>query len=231
MRLAEIDGKALLRRHGVAVPRGVLLRRDDAAPAEAAGWPGHILKAQILEGGRGKRGLVRKLADLGTLADTRRAIAAALNDPDAPLLLEETVAIAREIYLAIRIDGTQQGLELLVAPEGGEEVEASGAVTRIPVAPVTAETFYPALAKLFPADLAARIARFAARLPEIARREDLELLEINPLVVTAKGALVACDAKVIRDDNAGFRHEAKDFLLSRALEERGMTPLERRARD
>ena len=234
MRLAEIDGKALLRRHGVAVPRGVLLRRDDAAPAEAAGWPGHILKAQILEGGRGKRGLVRKLADLGTLADTRRAIAAALNDPDAPLLLEETVAIAREIYLAIRIDGTQQGLELLVAPEGGEEVEASGAVTRIPidpVAPVTAETFYPALAKLFPADLAARIARFAARLPEIARREDLELLEINPLAVTAKGGLIACDAKVIRDDNAGFRHDVSEFQTSRALDERGMTALERRARD
>src|SRR5262245_31984849 len=143
MRLAEIDGKALLRRHGVAVPRGVLLGRDDAPPAEAAGWPGHILKAQVLEGGRGKRGLVRKLADLRALADTRRAIAAALGDPDAPLLLEETVEIAREVYLAIRIDGTRQALELLVAPEGGEEVEASGTVTRVPidpVAPVTAET-------------------------------------------------------------------------------------------
>jgi succinyl-CoA synthetase beta subunit len=234
MRLAEIDGKALLRRHGVAVPRGVLLRGDEAAPAEAAGWPGHILKAQILEGGRGKRGLVRKVADLGTLSDTRRAIAAALGDPDAPLLLEETVEIAREIYLAIRIDGTRQALELLVAPLGGEEVEASGAVTRVPidpVAPITAETLYPALAKLLPADLAARVARFAARLPEIARSEDLELLEINPLAVTAKGALIACDAKIIRDDNAGFRHNPSEFPTSRALEDRAMTPLEKRARD
>jgi succinyl-CoA synthetase beta subunit len=234
MRLAETDGKALLRRHGVAVPRSVLLRGDESAPAEAAQWPGHILKAQILEGGRGKRGLVRKLADLGTLADTRREIAKALADPDIPLLLEETVSIAREIYLAIRIDGTRQGLELLVAPQGGEEVETTGAITRIPVDPagtVTAETFYPALADLFAPDLAARLARFAARLPEIARREDLELLEINPLVVTAKGALVACDAKIIRDDSAGFRHDPEEFPLSRALEERGMTPLERRARD
>jgi hypothetical protein len=79
--------------------------------------------------------------------------------------------------------------------------------------------------------LADRVARFAARLPEIAQREDLELLEINPLVVTAKGALVACDAKIIRDDNAGFRHDAQEFPTSRALEERSMTPLERRARD
>jgi succinyl-CoA synthetase beta subunit len=234
MRLAETDGKALLRRHGVAVPRGVLLRGDESAPAEAAQWPGHILKAQILEGGRGKRGLVRKLADLGTLADTRREIAMALADPDIPLLLEETVSIAREIYLAIRIDGTRQRLELLVAPQGGEEVETTAAITRIPVDPagtVTAETFYPALAGLFAPDLAARLARFAARLPEIARREDLELLEINPLVVTAKGALVACDAKIIRDDSAGFRHDPEEFPLSRTLEERGMTPLERRARD
>jgi succinyl-CoA synthetase beta subunit len=234
MRLAEIDGKALLRRHGVAVPRGVLLGADEAAPAKAAEWAGHILKAQILEGGRGKRGLVRKLADFGSLADTRRAIAAALRDPYAPLLLEEAVEIGREIYLAVRIDGTRQALELLVAPQGGEEVETSGAVARIPInpiAPITPEAFFPALAKLFPADLAARIARFAARLPEIAQREDLELLEINPLAVTAKGSLIACDAKIIRDDNAGFRHDARDFPTSRALEERAMTPLERRARD
>jgi succinyl-CoA synthetase beta subunit len=234
MRLAETDGKALLRRHGVAVPRGVLLRADDASPAEAAQWPGHILKAQVLEGSRGKRGLVRKLADLAALADTQRQIATALNDRNAPLLLEETVSIAREIYLAIRIDGTRQGLELLVAPEGGEEVETTGAITRIPVDPaaaVTAETFYPALARLFAPDLAARLARFAARLPEIAQREDLELLEINPLAVTAKGTLVACDAKIIRDDSAGFRHDPEEFPLSRALEERGMTALERRARN
>ena len=127
MRLAETDGKSLLRRHGVAVPRGVLLQGGEAPPAEAALWPGHILKAQILEGGRGKRGLVRKLADLGSLAETRQAISDALEDPEAPLLLEETVEIAREIYLAVRIDGTRQGLELLVAPEGGEDVEKSGA--------------------------------------------------------------------------------------------------------
>jgi succinyl-CoA synthetase beta subunit len=234
MRLAETDGKALLRRHGVAVPRGVLLHGDEPAPAEAATWPGHILKVQILEGGRGKRGLVRKLADLSALADTRRLITAALDDPDIQLLLEETISIAREIYLAIRIDGTQQGLELLVAPQGGEDVERTAAVTRIPVDPaatVTAETFYPLLATLFAPDLAARLARFAARLPEIMRREDLELLEINPLAVTAKGALVVCDAKIIRDDSAGFRHDPEEFPLSRALEERGMTPLERRARD
>jgi succinyl-CoA synthetase beta subunit len=232
MRLAEIDGKALLRRHGLSVPRGVLLRGEEAMPDEAAPWPGHLLKAQVLEGGRGKRGLVHRLADPGALAETRRQIATALADPDAPLLLEQAVAIAREIYVATRIDGTRQGLELLVAAEGGEEVETAERLLRIPVdGTVAAATLFPELIKLFPRDLAARLARYAARLPEIARREDLELIEINPLVVTPDGRLIACDAKVIRDDNAAFRHDPEEFPTSRALAERAMTPLERRARE
>ena len=59
--------------------------------------------------------------------------------------------------------------------------------------------------------VAARLARYAARLPEIARREDLELLEINPLVLTADGRLVACDAKMIRDDSADSATIPKSF--------------------
>lgn len=234
MRLAEIDGKALLRRHGLAVPRGVLLAADERVPAAAAQWPGHVLKAQLLEGGRGKRALVRKLARLDELEAARAGIAAALDDPEAPLLLEEAVAIAREIYLAVRVDGTRQGLELIVAADGGVEVESSTAVVRIALAPdaaTTAGMLYPDFAKLFAPDLAARLARYAARLPEMARREDLELLEINPLALTPDGRLVACDAKVIRDDSAVFRHDPEEFPLSRTLAERALTPLERRARE
>jgi succinyl-CoA synthetase beta subunit len=234
MRLAEIDGKALLRRHGLAVPRGALLGAGEDAPAEAAQWPGHVLKAQVLEGGRGKRGLVRRLAGLADLAPERARIAATLGDPEPLLLLEEAVAIAREIYLAVRIDGTRQGLELLVAAEGGEEVEATTSLVRIPIdatAGVAADALYPDLAKVFPRDLAARLARYAVRLPEIARAEDLELLEINPLALTADGRLVACDAKIVRDDSATFRHDPQEFPLSRALAERALTPLERAARD
>ena len=173
----------------------------------------------MLEGGRGKRGLVRRLADVAELAPARQHITDALGDPAAPLLLEEAVAIAREIYLAVRIDGTRQGLELLVAAEGGEDVERTEALARIALDDadvVTADALYPELAKLFPPDLAARLARYAARLPEIARREDLELLEINPLVLTPDGRLVACDAKIIRDDSAAFRHDPDEFPLSRS---------------
>src|ERR1700733_6928071 len=232
MRLAEVEGKALLRRHGVAVPRGVLLPAGENPPTEAGYWPGFLLKAQILEGGRGKRGLVRRFDKIADFRDARRLILATLDDADTPLLLEEAVPIAREIYVAIRVDGTAQRLELLIAPQGGENVEQSNKLVRIPVEDaITPETIFPAIAKLFPRELAARLARYAARLSGIARQGDLELLEINPLALTEDGSLVVCDAKAVRDAAAGFRHDAEEFPISRMLAERALTTLERSARD
>ena len=231
MRLAEIDGKVLLRRHGLAVPRGALL--DGDAPAEAAHWPGLVLKAQVLEGGRGKRGLVRRLASPAALAATRQAMVDALGGVETPLLLEEAIPIARELYVAVRIDGTRAGLELIVAPHGGEGVEQSETLARIAVdaETTTAVELYQPLTELVPAELAAKLARYCARLPAIARDEDLELLEINPLVLTPDGRLIACDARLVRDDVAVFRHDPEDFPISRMLAERGLTALEREARE
>ncbi|MFZ3310508.1 MAG: ATP-grasp domain-containing protein [Xanthobacteraceae bacterium] len=232
MRLAEVDGKALLRRHGIAVPRGVLLGPGDTPPGEVDSWPGFVLKAQILEGGRGKRGLVRRFDAVAGFREARRLILATLDDADTPLLLEEAVPIAREIFVAVRIDGTQQRLELLVAPQGGENVEQSAKLARIAVDDgTTPEAIYPAIARFLPRELAARLARYAARLPQIARQEDLELLEINPLALTEHGGFMACDAKLVRDDAASFRHDPDEFALSRGLAARAMTALERSARE
>jgi succinyl-CoA synthetase beta subunit len=234
MRLAEYDGKALLLRHGLAVPRGALLHAGEDPPAAVTDCPGFFLKAQLLEGGRGKSGLVRRVRDLAQLREARRLILATLDDADTPLLLEEAMPIAREIFISVRVDGTRQGLELLLAPEGGENVEQSKKLARIPLdpaAPTSAEHIFPTAAKLFPRDLAARLARYAARLPEIARQEDLQLLEINPLALTNDGRLIACDAKIVRDGAANFRHDPAEFALSRMLSERTMTAQERAARD
>jgi succinyl-CoA synthetase beta subunit len=156
-----------------------------------------------------------------------------LDDADTPLLLEEAVPVSHEIYLGLRIDGSEQRLELLVAPEGGEDVEQAAKLARIPAigGTTTAEMIFPAIAKLFPPELAVRLARYAPRLFEIARQEDLELLEVNPLVLTEDGRLVVCDAKLIRDDSAAFRHDPNEFPISRVLGERAMTPLERSARE
>lgn len=224
MRLTEHDGKGVLRRHGIAVPQGRLLR-------EAPGPVEHgILKAQILEGGRGQRGLVRR-SSAGEAPAVAAAIRAALGDMAAPLLLEEALPLAREIYLALRIDGTAQCIELLCAPQGGMAVEQSPHLLRCgiePEAPGALETLFATLRGGFAPDLAARLARLALRLARILRDEDLDLLEVNPLGLLPDGRLVACDAKLVRDDAAGFRQAAP--ALSAALEEAALTPLERRAR-
>ncbi|MDO9709492.1 ATP-grasp domain-containing protein [Paracraurococcus lichenis] len=224
MRLAEHDGKRLLAHHGIPVPDSVLLQ--DAPPQDAHG----ILKAQVLEGGRGKRGLVRR-SNPGEAPAMAAAIRAALGDPAAPLLLEDAVPMAREVYLAARVDGTAQCIEILCAPEGGVEVEQAGTLLRCGIEPDAAgalEAIHAALRPGVPPDLAPRLARLALRLARILRAEDLELLEVNPLGVLADGRLVACDVKAIRDDAATFRHAAP--ALSAALEEAALTPLERRAR-
>jgi succinyl-CoA synthetase beta subunit len=234
MRLAEVEGKALLRRHGLAVPRGVLLNGSEEPPRLTENWPGFVLKAQVLEGGRGKRGLVRRFDKADELRNIRRLILASVEDADTPLLLEEAVPIAREIFVAVRVDGTRQRLELLIAPQGGENVEQTAKIARIGIdaaAPITPDSIFSAIAKFFPSELAARVARYAARLPEIARQEDLELLEINPLALTEDGRFVACDAKIVRDDSTEFRHDAGEFAISRRLAERAQTGLERTARD
>ncbi len=232
MRLAEVDGKALLRRHGIAVPKSVLLGPGENPPEDTAAWPGFLLKAQVLEGGRGKSGLVRRFAKAADFREARRLILATLDDADTPLLLEQAVAIAREIFIALRVNGTLQNLELLIAPQGGENVEQSAKLARIAIAQdTTPEMIFSGLVKLFPRELAARLARYAARLPEIARQEDLELLEINPLALSEDGNLIACDAKIIRDEAADFRHDAVEFPVSRRLAERALTALERSARD
>src|ERR1700728_466023 len=205
MRLAEVDGKALLRRHGIAVPQSVLLRPDENPPDDTAGWHGFLLKAQVLEDGRGKSGLVRRFDKAAGFRDARRLILATLDDADTPLLLEQAVPIAREIFIAVRIDGTRQRLELLVAPQGGENVEQSAKLGRIAIVEdTTPETIFPEIAKLLPRELAARLSRYAARLPDIARQEDLELLEINPLALTDDGNLIACDAKIISGTRRGL---------------------------
>jgi succinyl-CoA synthetase beta subunit len=176
----------------------------------------------------------RRFDTLDDFRDARRLIVSGLEAANTPLLLEEAVPIAREIFVAVRIDGTAQRLELLVTPQGGENVETAGKLARIPIdmgPPATPEEIFAAIAALFPRETAARVARYVARLPDIARQEDLELLEINPLALTTDGQLVVCDAKIIRDDSADFRHDAEEFAESRKLAEGEMTALERQARD
>ncbi|UFN47908.1 hypothetical protein LPC08_18085 [Roseomonas sp. OT10] len=230
MRLTEMEAKALLRRHGIPVPRGLAIPPGAPLPAALPDWPGLVLKAQLLEGGRGKRGLVRRVT-AGEL-DGARAAMEAIAGP-VGFLVEEAVAIERELYVALRVDGTAQRMEALVSAEGGMAVEEGAPLLRLPLdpgAPDAAERLYPALRDALPPALAARLAREVVRLARLAVTEDLTLLEINPLAVTPTG-LLACDAKLVRDDAALDRQDAAATAGSAALEDAALTPLERRARD
>ncbi|WP_424137837.1 ATP-grasp domain-containing protein [Roseomonas chloroacetimidivorans] len=232
MRLIEAEGKALLARHGIAVPRGVMLPDGDF-PADAVAWDGMVIKAQVLEGGRGRRGLVRRVS-LADAAEARAAMRSILGPAHEGVgfLLEEALAPVREVFLALRVDGTRQGIELLFSASGGVAVEEGDAPVRLVLDPVDsglAERVHAALRLVLPPALSARVAREAVRLLRVMESEDLTLLEINPLAELEGGRLMALDAKMVRDDAAASRHEAAATRASAALEFASLSLLERRA--
>ena len=219
MRLIEHDGKALLAAAGIAVPRGLLL--EPAAPPPVPPWPACMVKAQLLAGGRGKRGLVRR-AEAAALPGVIGQVAAALAPAAPPLLVEEALPVEAEYYLALCIDDLQQGACLLLSARGGIEVEAEpGAVQRLAIDPrrgLFAQDVLPLAeaAGIRPRQRGA-VARFASELYRLFTQADATLIEINPLgLVTGRG-LVALDAKVVLDDAAAFRHPGRAALRSAAL--------------
>ncbi|MBI0538892.1 hypothetical protein D9599_25395 [Roseomonas sp. KE2513] len=233
MRLIEAEGKALLARHGIAIPRGVMLPEDEL-PASLLARDGMVLKAQVLEGGRGRRGLVRRV-DPADATEARAAMQLILGPAQdgVAFLLEEAVAPVREMFLALRVDGTRQGIEFLFSASGGVAVEEGDAPVRLllsPGVPGLAEQVHAALRCLLPPALSARVAREAVRLLRVMEAEDLTLLEINPLAELEGGRLVALDAKMVRDDAAAGRHDAAATRASAALEDILLSPLERAAR-
>ncbi|MGQ3069908.1 MAG: ATP-grasp domain-containing protein [Ferrovibrionaceae bacterium] len=229
MRLIEADGKALLAEAGIAVPAGRLYHPGE----EIAAAGGRVaIKAQMLAGGRGKQGLVRVVD--GAAATAAAGEIRALAGPVVPLLVEAAVDIAAEFYMAWRIDDVAQAPILMFSPAGGIAVEERPdalreyrADPRRPVRPHDLVGFFRA-AGAAGRNLGA-LARFAAELGRVFRAIDAELIEINPLALTSAGGLVALDAKVVVDDNAAFRHRSRRVLVSHALEQAGMTALERRA--
>ena len=231
MRLIEADGKMLLRRRGLAVPRGRLYAPDEPveAPAGAA-----VVKAQVLAGARGKHGLVRvaEAADVpgvaATIADRMRQMGVPAN-----LLIEEKIAIEAEYYLAWRIDDVRQAPVLLFSPRGGIDIEAHGDVHQFVWNPLQPLFPHHLVRFLIDAGAASRplgaLARFAAELYRLFVAEDAELIEINPLAAMANGRIMALDAKVVLDENARFRHGEWREWLSDRLERAAAKPLELRA--
>ncbi|MBT6117240.1 MAG: hypothetical protein HOH66_05190 [Rhodospirillaceae bacterium] len=214
MNLLEHQGKTLFRRYGLAVPVGVLWPQP--LPISAGGY---VAKAQIRAGGRGKAGGIR-FAENG---ETAGSAAAALAKAEIggrrveAVLVEERLAIAREFYVAVAIDRDRRCRSFVLAAQGGVEIESLPAdrVRRVPVDPLIGlrpHHLRRAVAALEPADKAVAGALSAAleALYRLAQGEDADLVEVNPLTLTADGRIVAADAKVTLDPRAAYRHGARE---------------------
>ena len=227
MNLHEYQAKELLSAYGIPVPRG--RPATDVAQARAAaeklGGSSWMVKAQVHAGGRGKAGGVKRArsldevstaarAMLGTRLVTRQTTAA--GQPISTVLIESTSDVDSEFYLSLLVDRGRRQIAIMASAAGGMDIEEVAATE--PWKIVT--EFIDPAAGLQP--FQARRIAFALGL-EVERHKqlgailhglyrlfvakDLGLLELNPLVKTAGGALLALDAKIDVDDNALFRHQ------------------------
>lgn len=225
MNIHEHQGKEVLRRYGVAVPRGTAcFTVDDAlAAARELGFP-CVVKAQIHAGGRGKAGGVKLVQDeAGVRAAAEELLGKTLvthqTGPQGRvvrrLLVEEGCKIARELYLGLVVDRVTGRVTLMASTEGGVEIEEVAArspekILRETLDPAIGLAGFQARRVAFGLGLAKdQIGKAVAFFQALARAFvecDCSLAEINPLVVTGAGDLLALDAKIGFDDNALFRH-------------------------
>ncbi|MBI4277901.1 MAG: hypothetical protein HY660_05545 [Armatimonadetes bacterium] len=217
MQLYEFEAKAMLARHGVRVPRGGLWPQVPAGLRYPA-----AVKAQTLAGGRGRRGGVRQVESPAGVGDAVAAVQRMRFDgePVAEVLVEEWIETEREFYLALTIDRTRSSPLLLASAKGGMEVEDAGDLCRLPIDPWIAPRAHHIrrLGALYGLE-AERVAAVVEGAWKAFCALDALLVEINPLGVD-RGELIALDARIFVDDNAGYRHP--DWPAAR-----GGTPFER----
>ncbi len=232
MRLVEFDGKVLLQRYGIATPGGRKLFSPESAVAEEEAV---VIKAQTLDGGRGKRGLIKN-TDFG-VAETVETVRGLMRAQGlaAWTMIEQRVTVTKEYYLALTFDDVRRCPCLLFSTHGGVDVEDNATNVKIlPINPLRGLFQYEVVRFLAPLGIKgtelSRLARTASVLWTAYQAEDAELIEINPLGITADGETIALDAKVILEDNAHYRHD-RGGLLSARLEREALTDLERRAED
>jgi succinyl-CoA synthetase beta subunit len=225
MNIHEHQGKEVLRRYGVAVPKGKACFTTDEAVAAARelGFP-CVVKAQIHAGGRGKAGGVKLVKDeAAARAAAQELLGKTLvthqTGPQGRvvrrLLVEQGCQIARELYLGMVVDRASERVTVMASTEGGVEIEEVAARTpekilRETLDPVVGLAGYQARRIAFGLGLTKeQVGKAVGFLQALARcfvESDCSLAEINPLVVTTTGDLLALDAKIGFDDNALFRH-------------------------
>jgi succinyl-CoA synthetase beta subunit len=244
MKIHEYQGKEILRRFGVRTPKGTAAFSVDEAVEAARGLGGKVwvVKAQIHAGGRGKGGGVKVAKSLDEVRAHAQAILGMQlvthqTGPEGQkvrrLLIEEGADIRSELYVGLVVDRATQKVCVMASSEGGMDIEEVAAHTPEKIHKV----FVDPVARLTDAeadDIATKIGIPAASLPQ-ARTilkglydafwdTDASLAEINPLILTGAGEVIALDAKFNFDSNALFRHP--DIVAYRDLDEEDPAEIE-----
>jgi len=228
MNLHEYQAKTLLQKYGIPVPRGqvVAVAKETVAVTTEITSAAWVVKAQVHAGGRGKAGGVKivhsaKEAKVVTSELLGKTLITYQNAPDGQpvnqVLIEETLPIARELYLSMLVDRTLERVVVVASSAGGMDIEeiAKSSPEKILQEicdPLTGLMDYQARNLGFKLELAGdQIGAFSKILKglyKLFKDNDLALLEINPLVVTVDGKLYALDCKMSVDDNALYRQKA-----------------------
>ena len=237
MKIHEYQGKEILKRFGVAIPQGgVAFSVDEAVKvAQSIGGNVWVVKAQIHAGGRGKGGGVKIAKSLDEVRQFASQILGMKlvthqTGPEGKivkrLLIEQGISIAKELYVGITLDRAKSQNVVMASTEGGVEIEKVAAESP---EKILKETINPTIGfKDFQArklafglglsgDALKNAVKFLLALYRAYEESDASLAEINPLVITTDGNVIALDAKMNFDDNALFRHP--DILAMRDLDE------------
>ena len=228
MNLHEYQAKTLLQKYGIPVPRGQVISVAKQTPTVTSeiDSPAWVVKAQVHAGGRGKAGgvkVVKSTAEAQMVASELlgKTLVTYQNTPDGQpvnqVLIEETLPIARELYLSMLVDRSLERIVVVASSAGGMDIEEIAQVSPEKIlqevcSPLNGLVDYQARNLAFKLDLVgdqiAAFSRLLKGLYRLFKENDLALLEINPLIVTTDGKLFALDCKMSVDDNALYRQKA-----------------------
>ena len=238
MKLHEFQAKEILSKYGVPIPKGTIARTPSQAAAAAFEMGGTVVvKAQVHAGGRGKSGGIRVVSSPGS---AEQAASEMLGTnlvtfqtgpngvPVESVLIEEGLEIEKELYLGMVIDGATKGVVAIASAEGGMDIEEVAENTpekiiQVPIDPVLGLQPFHGRKIAYSLGLQQGQIREAASLMQNLYQAfvstDASLAEINPLVLTKDGHLLAADAKLNIDDDAIFRHKDIQAMFDHSQED------------
>lgn len=239
MDLFEYQARDLFEAHGVPVLKGIVASTPEAAEQAAREIGGlTVVKAQVKVGGRGKAGGIRIAATSEKAYESAEAILGMdiKGHVVEQVMVSEGADIEEEYYFSILLDRANRSYLAMCSVEGGMEIELLAvekpeALARVEVDPLTgideAKAWEIVTASGFAKETAAKVVPVLQKIYEVYRDEDATLVEVNPLVKTAEGEIIALDGKITLDANADFRHDNREVLAESAG---GLDVLELKAR-